>query len=238
MWNEPNYIGALRPQRKAGSPISPTTYTGILNTGYAEIGRVERERKIKLDVLGGAMNRGFGGEGSISPLIFMRGMKKAKATFDIASLHPYPVTGRVGFNDGTRAPNITLSNIGDYLKELDRLWPTKRYKVWLTEYGQQSKPDRYGSTLTGQANFVRNAMTKLKKTPRISVLVWFLIRDEPVEARGRSDQWQSGLRTVKGAKKPSYTRLAGHRAAPPAAVARTQGSLRHPRGDPCSNTGR
>ena len=97
------------------------------------------------------MNRGFGGDGSISPLIFMRGMKKAKATFDIASLHPYPVTGRVGFNDGTRSPNITLSNIGDYLKELDRLWPTKRYRVWLTEYGQQSKPDRYGSTLTGQA---------------------------------------------------------------------------------------
>ena len=77
--------------------------------------------------------------------------------------------------------------------------------MWLTEYGQQSKPDRYGSTLTGQANFVRQAMTKLKKTPRISVLVWFLIRDEPVEARGRSDQWQSGLRTVTGAKKPSYT---------------------------------
>ena len=109
MWNEPNYIGALRPQRKAGKPISPTTYTGILNTGYAEIGRVERERKLKLDVLGGAMNRGFGGEGSISPLIFLRGMKKAKATFDIASLHPYPITGRVGFNDGTLAPNITLS---------------------------------------------------------------------------------------------------------------------------------
>jgi hypothetical protein len=204
MWNEPNYIGALRPQRKAGVPISPTTYTGILNTGYAEIARVERERKIKLDVLGGAMNRGFGGEGSISPLIFLRGMKKAKATFDIASLHPYPTTGRVGFNDGTLAPNITLFNIGDYLKELDRLWPSKRYRVWLTEYGQQSKPDRYGSTLTGQANFVRTAMAKLKKTPRISVLIWFLIRDEPVEARGRSDQWQSGLRTVKGAKKPSY----------------------------------
>jgi len=131
-------------------------------------------------------------------------MKKAKATFDIASLHPYPVTGRVGFDDGTLAPNITLHNIGDYLKELDRLWPSKRYKVWLTEYGQQSKPDRYGSTLNGQASFVRTAMAKLKRTPRISVLVWFLIRDQAVEPRGRSDQWQSGLRTVTGAKKPSY----------------------------------
>ena len=50
MWNEPNYIGALRPQRagkggKPGVPVSPTTYTGILNAGYAEIGRVERERQ-------------------------------------------------------------------------------------------------------------------------------------------------------------------------------------------------
>ena len=48
MWNEPNYIGALRPQRKAGKPTSPALYSGILNAGYAEISRVERERKLKL----------------------------------------------------------------------------------------------------------------------------------------------------------------------------------------------
>jgi len=223
LWNEPNYIGSLRPQRaagrggKPGTPISPTTYTGLLNTGYAEIGRVERERRVSMSVLGGAMNRGFAGAGSVAPLVFLRGMRAAKATFDIASLHPYPLTGRVGFTDGTKAPNITLANIGEYLRELDRLWPAKRYRVWLTEYGVQSIPDRYGTSLQGQASFLRAAMTKLKGMPRISTLVWFLIRDEAVEASGRSDQWQSGLRTVDGRNKPSYTAWQASAPARPAA---------------------
>ena len=96
VWNEPNYIGALRPQRapgkggKPGTPVSPTTYTALLNAAYAELGRVERERRIALDVLGGSMNRGFAGPGSVAPLIFLRGMRKAGARFDIASPAPLP----------------------------------------------------------------------------------------------------------------------------------------------------
>ena len=56
VWNEPNYIGALRPQRgpgkagKVGQPVSPTTYTALLNAAYAELGRVERERRVNLDI--------------------------------------------------------------------------------------------------------------------------------------------------------------------------------------------
>jgi hypothetical protein len=89
--------------------------------------------------------------------------------------------------------------------------------VWLTEYGVQSIPDRYGTSLQGQAAFLRAAMTKLKGMPRISTLVWFLIRDEAVEARGRSDQWQSGVRTVDGRGKPSYTAWQATAPARPAA---------------------
>ena len=63
------------------------------------------------------MNRGFGGAGSVAPLVFLRGMRKAEGDASTSrSLHPYPLTGRVGFTDGTRAPNITLANIGDYLQ--------------------------------------------------------------------------------------------------------------------------
>ena len=37
-----------------------------------------------------------------------------------------------------------------------------------------------GTTLAGHAAFVRAALTKGKRTPRVSTLVWFLIRDEPL----------------------------------------------------------
>ncbi len=205
MWNEPNYVGALRPQRKGKKIVSPATYTAILNRGYTEILAVERELGVKMDVLGGAMNRGFGGQGSVPALKFLQGMKKAKARFDIASIHPYPLTGRAGFNDRTKAPNITLSNFKAYEKELRRLWPAKKYKIWLTEYGAQTQPDRYGATPAKQAAFVKTVITRLvKRHPRVTHLVWFLLRDEEVEARGQSDKWQSGLRGLDGTPKPAY----------------------------------
>jgi len=205
MWNEPNYIGALRPQRVGKKVVSPGLYTAILNRGYREIRAVEALLGVNLNVLGGAMNRGFGGAGSISALVFLRGMRAAGARFDTASIHPYPLTGKKGFEDGTKAPNVTLANFKTFEKELDRLWPRKRYRIWITEYGAQTQPDRYGATLDGQQRFVKKALTRLvTKHPRVTHLIWFLVRDEAVELPGESDNWQSGLRDSVGAAKPAY----------------------------------
>ena len=38
-----------------------------------------------------------------------------------------------------------------------------------------------------------------RKNPRITMMLWFLLRDE-----GRLGGWQSGLFTVGGKKKPAY----------------------------------
>ena len=56
--------------RSASAPGSsrPPIYTGILNAGYKAIGEVERAFGVQMDVLGGSMNRGFGGAGSIPAL--------------------------------------------------------------------------------------------------------------------------------------------------------------------------
>ena len=108
-------------------------------------------------------------------------------------------------NDRSKSPNITLTNYGDYEKELDKLWPAKKYKVWFTEYGAQSAPDRYGASLNGQAAFVKTALKKvITKHPRVQALIWFLVRDETVELPGESDNWQSGLRDSAGNAKPAY----------------------------------
>jgi len=205
MWNEPNYIGALRPQRQGNKVVSPKIYTRILNRGYKEITAVEKAQRIKLNVLGGAMNRGFGGKGSVAALVFLRGMKAANAKFDIATVHPYPPTGVEGLDDGTIAPNITLANFGEYVKELDKLWKPKKYPIWITEFGAQTDPDRNGASYADQAKFVRLSLKRFAtKFPRVKQLIWFMLRDEPLEKPGQSDKWQSGLRDVNGAKKPSY----------------------------------
>jgi hypothetical protein len=132
-------------------------------------------------------------------------MKEAGAKFDIASIHPYPLTGRKGFEDGTKAPNVTLHNFHQYERELNRLWPRRNVEIWITEYGAQTQPDRYGATLESQARFVKKALKRLvQKHPRVTHMIWFLVRDEAVELPGESDNWQSGVRDDLGNPKPAY----------------------------------
>ncbi len=47
-----------------------------------------------------------------------------------------------------------------------------------------------------------------RKNPRIDMMFWFLVRDEP-----KIGGWQSGLETVAGKKKPSWNTYIGFRAA-------------------------
>jgi hypothetical protein len=46
---------------------------------------------------------------------------------------------------------------------------------------------------------MHQAVAMAKKTRRIDMFVWFLIRDEP-----RLSGWQSGVLTRRGARKPAY----------------------------------
>ena len=46
---------------------------------------------------------------------------------------------------------------------------------------------------------MKQAVAMARKTRRIDIFVWFLIRDE-----GRLSGWQSGVMTRRGARKPSY----------------------------------
>ena len=84
-------------------------------------------------------------------------------------------------------------------KLLGKLYGSK--KLWITEYGYQtSPPDRtFGVTWAKQAKYLTQAYAIARKNPRITMMLWFLLRDE-----GRVSGWQSGLFTVGGKKKPAY----------------------------------
>ena len=73
--------------------------------------------------------------------------------------------------------------------------------IWITEYGWQTKPpDPYiGVSWSKQASYLTQAFAIARKNPRIQLMLWFLLRDEPSIAG-----WQSGLETDTGQKKPSY----------------------------------
>jgi hypothetical protein len=46
---------------------------------------------------------------------------------------------------------------------------------------------------------MKQALAMAKKTRRIDLFIWFLIKDE-----GRLDGWQSGVVTRRGQRKPSF----------------------------------
>jgi hypothetical protein len=76
-----------------------------------------------------------------------------------------------------------------------------RKPIWLDEYGYQTDPPDKGLGVTPakQARFLTQAVAMARANPRVTMLLWFLIRDEPQLAG-----WQSGLETRTGVHKPAF----------------------------------
>ena len=73
--------------------------------------------------------------------------------------------------------------------------------LWLTEYGYQTNPpDRLlGVSYALQAAYIGEADLRVWQQSGVTVLIHFLVRDEP-----SLGGWQSGLFTVGGTPKPAY----------------------------------
>lgn len=208
-WNEPNNPAFLLPQYRLVKG-KPTIWSG---REYAKICNAVRAG-VKLTLIRGnkvacgvTAPRGNNNprtlRPSVSPLPFLRAMKKAGARgFDAYAHHPYygnrtetPATKpRKGSN------GITLGNIGVLTKELTRLYGG-RMRLWVTEYGYQTRPERkYSVTEAQQAKYLSQAYAIARRNPRIDMLVWFMLRDD----RNLSLGWQSGLLTASGRRKPAF----------------------------------
>jgi hypothetical protein len=207
-WNEPNNPVFLKPQfQKVGPrkyrPVSPRIYAGICNSVMSgvHLNGLPGE-KVACGVTGPrGNNTGTQPRASISPIPFLRGMRKAHARFDVYAHHPYyqhPNETPAKPPPGPRA--ITLGNINELLRELKRLYGNKH--LWITEYGYQTNPpDRsFGVSWIKQARYVSQAYGIARRNPRIDMMIWFLVRDEKRIGNG----WQSGLYTASGRRKPSF----------------------------------
>ena len=85
------------------------------------------------------------------------------------------------------------------IAEVHRLYGRK--PLWITEYGYQTDPPdaQFGVSWAKQAQYLTQAFAVARRNPSITLMLWFLVRDEP-ELSG----WQSGLVTAGGRKKPSF----------------------------------
>jgi len=205
-WNEPNNPVFLRPQyAKVGRkyiPAAARNYAQMCSAIWAGV----HSTNLKETVACGATdprgnNRPRSSRPSMAPLTFMLALKRyGLRDFDVYAHHPY-------YNRPTETPTtmpkaktvITLANIGQLTTLLTRLWGPK--KLWITEYGYQTRPpDRnFGVSWAKQAKYLTKAYAVARRNPRITLMLWFLLRDET-----RLAGWQSGLLTASGKKKPAF----------------------------------
>jgi hypothetical protein len=207
-WNEPNNPVFLRPQwklfRGKWRPQSALDYAKICSAVWAGI---HATRIPGLKVACGATGpRGNdaprSSRPSTSPLVFLTWLRRVNLKrFDAYAHHPYYGSR---FERPTTVPRtnkaVTLGNIGVLIKQLNRLYGRGK-RLWITEYGYQTRPpDRsFGVAYLSQANYVHQAFAIARKTRRIDMLVWFLVRDEQ-----RLSGWQSGVLSASGARKPAF----------------------------------
>jgi hypothetical protein len=212
-WNEPNNPSFLRPQyvRKGGKWViqSAIDYAKICNAVYNGVhATMYAGEQVACGVTGPRGNNNpTSVRPSVSPIAFLNAAKRAgMRTFDAYAHNPYygvptetPTTKPPSTQGGGAPTAVTLANIDTLLAAISHLYGPK--KLWITEYGYQTKPPdfQFGVTWAQQARYLTQAFGIARRNPRITMMLWFLVRDEP-DLSG----WQSGLVTAQGKRKPSY----------------------------------
>jgi hypothetical protein len=206
-WNEPNLPIGLVPQWKKvkGHWViqSARDYARICNAVVDGIHGtlIAGERVACGDTGPRGNNAPTSSRPTTSPLAFLRAMKRAGAAgFDAYAHHPY--AGGPTETPTTRPPGstaVTFGNLDVLTKELTRLYGWK--PLWLDEYGYQTNPPDHdlGVTPAKQAQYLTQSVALARQNPRVTMLLWFLVRDE-----NRLGGWQSGLETWNGVHKPAF----------------------------------
>jgi hypothetical protein len=205
-WNEPNQLFQLSPQYKRvrGKWVmqSAIDYAKICNAVYTGVhATLLKGEKVACGVTApGGNDNPRGSRGSPTPMSFMAAVKKAHLrNFDAWAHNPYGGPRETPTTKPRAKGAVTLGNLDKMIAELTKLWGRKR--VWLTEYAYQTNPpDRiFGVSFSKQALYLKQAYAIARKNPRIDMLLWFQLKDEP-----GIGGWQSGLMTTRGKRKPAF----------------------------------
>jgi hypothetical protein len=217
VWNEPNQPQFLMPQYRKKRPVSPGWYRKLYQAAYRAIRSVRENRRDKI-LIGETSPRG--NENVVHPLRFLRGMtclsSKYRKTRSCARLpadgyahHAY--TTRIGPRfEPSDKDDVTIGVLDRLVEALDRAGRARglppRLKIYLTEFGIQSEPDRIsGVSFERQPAYYAIAEHMAYVNGRVALFSQYLMRDDaPREEGYRFRGFESGLRRNNGQRKPAY----------------------------------
>jgi len=203
VWNEPNLHQFLTPQYNAkGKIVSPGEYARLYKAAYAGIKRANPGAEVAIGETS-AQGRDKPAKGNssetVSPGMFAKLLARIKGLkFDAWAHHPYPTSPGAKPMEKVRYPNVTLSQLPTFEKQLKSTFHRK-VPIWITEYGHETKPaQKNGVTYSQQSAYAKQALAVAKADPNVQMFVWFTFRDSA------GNPWQSGLEQPSGAHKPAY----------------------------------
>jgi hypothetical protein len=235
IWNEPNHPAFLLPQWNSnGTPASPRIYRGLYQAAYAglQASGIAQPRVL----LGETAPTGYEtvnvrreGSGAllhdVAPLAFLRGTlclnsryQKSGSCGPLSAAgyahHAYTNAAGPSYHP-PEADNVTIGVLSRLSRALDLAARTHaipaHLPIYLTEFGVQSKPNRYlGVPVAQQAEFDAIAERIAYSNARVTAFSQYLLRDDPLggapgsSAHGGYIGFQSGLEYVNGRPKPLY----------------------------------
>jgi len=232
IWNEPNHPAFLLPQFNAnGTPASPRIYRGLYQAGYAGLvaagiphpkvlfGETAPTGSDKVNA------RREGLLHDVAPLAFLREAlclnAKYKRSGSCGELqmsgyahHAYTQATSPYYAPPERDDVMigVLSRLSNALDLAARTHAIPAHvPIYLTEFGVQSKPNRYlGVPVSQQAEYDAIAEHIAWSNPRVAAFSQYLLKDDPVggapgsSASGGTIGFQTGLEYVSGSPKPLY----------------------------------
>lgn len=235
IWNEPNHPAFLLPQWNSnGTAASPRIYRGLYQAGYAGLQAAGIAHPKVL--LGETAPTGYDSvsvrrEGSrallhdVAPLAFLRGVlcldgryRKAGSCGLLSTsgyAHHAYTTAAGPFYRPPEADNVTIGVLSRLTRALDLAARAhaipSRLPVYLTEFGVQSKPNRFlGVPVAQQAEFDAIAEHIAYSNPRVAAFSQYLMVDDPLggapgsSVHGGFIGFQTGLEYHSGAPKPLF----------------------------------
>jgi hypothetical protein len=204
VWNEPNLQLFLTPQYVGKKIVGPANYAKLFKAAYAGIKSGNSLSKV---AIGETSARGrdkplAGVSASVAPGTFAKYLGKVPGLrFDAWAHHPYPTSPNLPPTQKVRYPNVTLSTLPKFEKDLKTFFH-RAVPVWITEYGHETKPpDPHGVSFATQAKYAAQALSIAKNDPNVQMFIWFVFRDTT------GNPWQSGLYASTGSQKPAYDRF-------------------------------
>ncbi len=152
-------------------PNSPALYTTrLLNPAYRALKSASPS-----NLVAGGVSSPRKTPSGVSPIAWIRGMRSAHALLDAYAQNPYPVRpGETPTSGGCwRCTEVTMATLPKLIAEVKRDFGA-RTRIWLTAL-------------------------RAFLSPKVDLLIHFLVRDEP-----NARKWTSGFYTSRGRIKPSF----------------------------------